>query len=491
MHDRPNNPLIVQGDGKILLETKHPQASEAREFLNLFAELKESPPSLHTFEVNDLSLWNAACSGLDENALIDKLAGFSKYVIPREIEAQIRRMIRRYGMIKLLPHPKEPQKLLRLYFLTPYIAKKIADTPSLSSLMVPDINKNWAVPAGYRGLFKQRSLQAGWPVEDLVGFEQGEPLDLSLRKETKSKEHPFAPRDYQWEAANRWFQDGRPSGGCGVVVLACGAGKTIVGLTAMSLVKQKTLILANNQTAVDQWIREIIDKTGLDESMVGSYTAQSKEIRPITVATYQILTWRRNKNSHFEHIHLFNDGGWGLIIYDEVHLLPAPVFGATASIQGKRRLGLTATLIREDGREGDVFSLVGPKVYDLPWRSISQLAEVLCHEIRVPVPTYMLEDLGLLEDEDTDSPSKEATLNNTTSSASEHGDEIFYGPHTKKTLKKIEQQHAQALLNKNTKTLTEKPTASGPGESTPRKKQTKAHIHRTIVSNPVKIEIVK
>ena len=387
MQVQPNNPVIVQGDGKVLLETKHPKYEEARDFLSRFAELEASPNLLHTYRITPLSLWNAASAGMDAGLIIKTLADYSKFDIPNEVKTNIEEMLARYGLVKLIPHPDKPNDLIRLQFETPYIAKLVSQDPRLRSILVDDNKKHWSIQKGHRGLFKQRALLSRWPVKDLAGFTDGAPLTLSMRDKRKENNAVFAPRDYQIDAAEHWFQEGKTSGGCGVVVLACGAGKTIVGMVAMNLVQRKTLILATNQAAVNQWIREILDKTTLDESQVGAYTGESKLIKPVTVATYQILTWRRSKNSDFEHLHLFEDEDWGLVIYDEVHLLPAPVFGATASLQGRRRLGLTATLIREDGREGDVFSLVGPKRYDLPWQSLQKrgfIADTSCFEVRIP-----------------------------------------------------------------------------------------------------------
>ncbi|MEZ4240973.1 MAG: DEAD/DEAH box helicase [Myxococcota bacterium] len=223
---------------------------------------------------------------------------------------------------------------------------------------------------------------------DVAGFNEGDPLPFQLRETMKANGKPFRVRDYQKEAVARWFMDGKPAGGHGVVVLPCGAGKTIVSMVAMQTIQQHTLILCNNQTAVNQWVRELLDKTTLTPDQIGIYTGTEKRIAPVTVATYQVLTWRRSKDRDYEHLHLFRDQNWGLLVYDEVHLLPAPVFGATAELQGCRRLGVTATLIREDGREGDVFSLVGPKRYDLPWQLLEKqgfVAEAECYEVRVPL----------------------------------------------------------------------------------------------------------
>ena len=387
MHVRPENPVIVQGDGKVLVETKHPKYEPARDFIARFAELERSPEHLHTYRISPLSLWNAASSGMTRDEIVEGLRELSKFDVPPAVLASITETIERYGLVQLVPHPDDPKELIRLNFATAYVAKLISKVSSAKDLMVPDGRRHWAIPQGHRGIFKQRMLTEGWPIEDLAGFLPGAPLKIQLRDTMKKDDKPFAVRPYQAEAADKWHMDGAPSGGHGVVVLACGAGKTIVALETMRLCQTKTLILATNAAAVEQWVREIVDKTHLKSSQVGAYMGAVKEIRPVTVATYQILTYRRSREADFEHLHLFSDEDWGLIIYDEVHLLPAPVFGATAELQGRRRLGLTATLIREDGRQGDVFSLVGPKRYDLPWQQLMTggfIAEAQCFEVRVP-----------------------------------------------------------------------------------------------------------
>jgi DNA excision repair protein ERCC-3 len=386
MHVRPDNPLIVQGDGKVLLETKHPRYEEVRDFLSRFAELETSPEHLHTFRIHPLSLWNAASSGMQRDEIVNGLKAFSKFDVPPGVLTQIAETIERYGLVKLVAHPEAPGKLLRLEFATAYIAKLIGQEKTVKDLLVEDGKRYFAIQAGHRGIFKQRMLTAGWPVEDIAGFLDGDPLEIHPRERMKGNGQPFLLRDYQVLSADRWYQGGKPSGGHGVIVLPCGAGKTIVAIKAMSLVNQHTLILATNGAAVAQWVREILDKTDLRPDQVGAYTGEVKEIRPVTVATYQILTWRASRESKFAHLHLFEDHNWGLIVYDEVHLLPAPVFGATADLQGRRRLGLTATLVREDGREGDVFSLVGPKRFDMAWQTLEEkgfIAEAKCYEVRV------------------------------------------------------------------------------------------------------------
>jgi DNA excision repair protein ERCC-3 len=387
MHVRPDNPVIVQGDGKVLLETGHRLYAAARDFIGRFAELEASPQHLHTYKISPLSLWNAASSGMNKDEIIDKLRELSKFDVPQAVLTSVQETIERYGLVKLVPHPTDPAEKIRVQFETAYVAKIAGREATVRDLMQPDGRRHWYIEQGHRGIYKQRMLLAGWPVEDLAGFLPGDPLDIQLRETMVGNGKPFAPRAYQVEAVDRWHLAGRPSGGNGVVVLPCGAGKTIVALEAMKRCATKTLILATNAAAVEQWVREVLDKTHLTKKEVGAYMGSRKEIRPVTVATYQILTYRRNKGGDFEHLHLFSDQDWGLIVYDEVHLLPAPVFGATAALQGRRRLGLTATLIREDGRQGDVFSLVGPKRYDLPWQQLESggfIAEATCYEVRVP-----------------------------------------------------------------------------------------------------------
>jgi len=386
MQINPANPVIVQGDGKVLLETQHPRFNEARDFLARFAELESSPDLLHTYRITPLSLWNAASSGMSRDDIVEQLRGLTKFDIPAVVLTTIDDTITRYGLVKLQKHPDDPDSY-RVEFETLLVEKLVRKTDAAYDLIDSDGRRHWKIPAGMRGIFKQRLLQENWPVEDLIGFAEGDPVAFKLRATMKSNGKPFEPRYYQKEAVDRWFMEGQPGGGHGVVVLPCGAGKTIVSMVAMARIQQHTLILCNNQTAVDQWVRELLDKTTLTERQVGTYTGKQKTIKPITVATYQVMTWRRSKNVDYEHLHLFRDHNWGLLIYDEVHLLPAPVFGATAGVQGCRRLGVTATLVREDGREGDVFSLVGPKRYDLPWQLLEKqgfVAEARCFEVRVP-----------------------------------------------------------------------------------------------------------
>jgi DNA excision repair protein ERCC-3 len=386
MSIHPANPVIVQGDGKVLLETRHAEFDKVRDFLARFAELESSPELLHTYRITPLSLWNAASAGMTRADIVERLQGWSKFDIPADVLRKIEDTLGRYGLVQLMPHPETPEQCIRVVFKTAYVEKLVTQSKTGKELLQADGRRFWKIAAGMRGIFKQRMLLENWPIEDRVGFLDGDPLPIHLRQTTVSG-RPFELRDYQREAVERWHMDGRAAGAHGVVVLPCGAGKTVVALHAMATVGQHVLVLCNNQTAVQQWIREILDKTTLTPDQVGMYSGEQKNIRPVTVATYQVLTWRRAKGSDYEHMHLFRDHNWGLLVYDEVHLLPAPVFGATAELQGCRRLGLTATLVREDGREGDVFSLVGPKRYDLPWQVLEKrgfVAEAKCYEIRVP-----------------------------------------------------------------------------------------------------------
>jgi DNA excision repair protein ERCC-3 len=399
----PNNPLIVQSDRTILLEVDHPLHAEARDALAQFAELEKSPEHIHTYRLSPLSLWNAAAGGMDAQKVLDMLNTYSKYPIPSNVGVDIREYISRYGRLKLI---RDGEKLLLVCDDVALLTEVMRNRRTQPFLLRQINNRTLQVDASRRGHIKQALIHLGFPAEDLAGYTDGSPLPLQLRTETLLGK-AFAPRAYQSAASAAFYAGGAPSGGSGVVVLPCGAGKTIVGLTTIADVQRATLILTPNTIAVRQWISEILDKTDLPSEMIGEYTGDKKEICPITVSTYQILTYRKHNNKeekeqkldevelteeNFPHFSLFTSYDWGLIIYDEVHLLPAPVFRITAEIQARRRLGLTATLVREDGRETDVFSLIGPKKYDVPWRELERqgwIATAECHEVRV----------GMTEDE--------------------------------------------------------------------------------------------
>ncbi len=376
------NPLIVQSDRTILLEVDHPQHAEARDALAQFAELEKSPEHIHTYRLSPLSLWNAAAGGMNADMVIELLTRYSKYSIPSNITVDIREYMSRYGRIKLI---REGDALLLISQDTALMAEIVHHKRTQPYLLRQINSHTIQVDASRRGHIKQALIHIGFPAEDLAGYTDGSPLPLKLEPTTKEGKD-FEPRNYQFAASAAFYANGAPSGGSGVVVLPCGAGKTIVGLAAMADIQRATLILTPNTVAVRQWIHEILDKTDIPPEMVGEYTGERKDICPITVSTYQILTYRRSETDDFPHFALFTSFDWGLIIYDEVHLLPAPVFRITAEIQARRRLGLTATLVREDGRESDVFSLIGPKKYDVPWRELEKqgwIATAECHEIRV------------------------------------------------------------------------------------------------------------
>src|SRR2546426_7730796 len=378
----PSNPLIVQSDRTILLEVDHPQHAEAGDAVAQFAELEKSPEHIHTYRLSPLSLWNAAAGGMSAQAIIELLTRYSKYDIPSNIVFDIREYISRYGRIKLI---RDGDALLLTSGDAALIAEIIHHKRTQPFLLRQLDSHTLQVNAARRGHIKQALIHIGFPAEDLAGYTDGSPLPMKLRTAT-AEGKVFEPRAYQYGASAAFYAGGAPSVGSGVVVLPCGAGKTIVGLATMADIQRATLILSPNTIAVRQWINEILDKTDVPPEMVGEYTGERKDICPITVSTYQILTYRRSEEEDFPHFSLFTSFDWGLIIYDEVHLLPAPVFRITAEIQARRRLGLTATLVREDGREADVFSLIGPKKYDVPWRELERqgwIATAECHEIRV------------------------------------------------------------------------------------------------------------
>lgn len=373
----PQNPLIVQGDRTLLLEVQNPRFEATRDAIAPFAELEKSPEYIHSYRITPLSLWNASSTGLRADEIIERLRRYAKYPLPANVVTDIHELAGRWGRLKLLAVGDEIHLVADDRALLIELARRQEVGKLLSG---PRGEKAYAVPPGHRGLLKQALIVLGWPAEDLAGYVEGEDFPIELR------EVGFVVRDYQREAADAFYASGDLRGGSGVIVLPPGAGKTIVGLAAMALVGQSTLILTTNRTSVNQWRREILAKTEVRSDQVSEYTGGAKEIGPVTLATYQMLTHRPDKDGPFPHLQLFSRRDWGLIIYDEVHLLPAPVFRATAEIQARRRLGLTATLVREDGNEGDVFALIGPKKYDVPWRDLERrgwIAEAACTEVRL------------------------------------------------------------------------------------------------------------
>ncbi len=396
MNYDPTNPLIVQGDRTVLVEVDNPRYAEARDVLAPFAELEKSPEHIHTYRLTPLSLWNAAAAGMSAAAMVEALGRYSKFPMPANLRADLDETVGRYGRVKLERHGDK----LKLTCRDKPLLEELARQPKIRDYLGERLGPtSYAIEPAYRGLLKQGLIAIGYPAEDLAGYTEGTPMPMALRPLARSG-LPFHVRDYQRDAAAVFHAGGAARGGSGVIVLPCGAGKTIVGLAAMALLQRSTLILTTSITAVKQWRREILDKTELEEKDIAEYTGESKEIGPVTLATYQIVTHRPDKKEEFPHFKIFDQRDWGLIIYDEVHLLPAPVFRVTAQIQARRRLGLTATLIREDGREGDVFSLIGPKKYDVPWRELEGrgwIAEAACTEIRVALPDAMRMDYAVAE----------------------------------------------------------------------------------------------
>ncbi len=396
MSYNPQNPFIVQSDKTVLLEVANSLYEEARDLLARFAELEKSPEHIHTYRITPLSLWNAAASGMKAEDMITALEKYGKFELPQNISQDILDYVERYGKIKLI---KEDEELF-LYSDDFYLIEEIWNNKGIRSFVGERVSKNSIkVPQYQRGHVKQALIKMGFPVEDLAGYVPGARFEFAMRDVT-GLGLPFSLRDYQKEAVETFYAGGSFKGGSGVIVLPCGAGKTIVGLGVMEKLQCETLILSTNITAVRQWIDEICDKSFIPRDAVGEYTGELKEVKPITVTTYQILTYRKSKEGNFPHFALFNSKDWGLIIYDEVHLLPAEVFRITAEIQARRRLGLTATLVREDGREEDVFSLIGPKRFDIPWKELERkdwIATAECNEIRVDLPEDLRMEYAMAE----------------------------------------------------------------------------------------------
>lgn len=422
-----DNPLIVQGDRTLLLDVHAPLANECRNDLIPFAELERSPEHLHTYRLTPLSLWNATSAGLTPDDAVAVLEKYARYDVPQNITMWIKETASRFGKLRLIPGPviqvpvktaevlkahvgvdsvhTVEEQYLYLVANARNVYLEIKANPHAKKLLepceyAPDEIKNpvelteeekqycFRLKLTDRGTIKQVLLNSLWPVKDEVHLEDGEPLDFNLREETSAGK-PFGIRGYQKNAAQALVGNKGPGTGFGTIVLPCGAGKTIVGMTVMDLLKTSTLIITTNISAVHQWIQELKDKSNLTDEQIAEYTGENKTLAPVTVATYQILTWRPEKDGPYPHFSIFTKRKWGLIIYDEVHMLPAPVFRVVAELQAVRRVGLTATLVREDGCEGYVFSLVGPKRYDVPWKELEKahwIATAECIEVRLDLP---------------------------------------------------------------------------------------------------------
>nr|WP_197462040.1 DNA repair helicase XPB [Corynebacterium stationis] len=369
--DKMNGPLIVQSDKTVLLEVEHPQAHEARAALAPFAELERAPEHIHTYRITPLALWNAKAAGHDAEQAVHVLESYSRFPVPQALLVDVAETMSRYGRVQI---SKSPVHGLILESAEQAILEELVRHKKIGGMLGARIDEHTvAVPPSERGRIKQELLKIGWPAEDLAGYVDGEAHPIALNQSD------WQLRNYQEYATESFWE-----GGSGVVVLPCGAGKTIVGAAAMAKASATTLILVTNTVAGRQWRDELLRRTTLTENEIGEYSGEKKEIKPVTIATYQVVT--RKTKGEYRALELFDSRDWGLVIYDEVHLLPAPVFRMTSDLQSRRRLGLTATLVREDGREGDVFSLIGPKRYDAPWKELEHagfIATADCVEVRV------------------------------------------------------------------------------------------------------------
>lgn len=392
-----NKPLIVQSDRTMLLEVENEYFKDCRNVVSRFAELEKSPEYLHTYRITPLSLWNAASSKMSADQIVEALENYSKYPVPKNVINEIREQISRYGKVKLV---KDEDGNLFIASEERAFLNEIANHRTVQPYIEVREGTRIRVKANYRGHIKQALIRIGYPVEDLAGYDDGAEFAFNFRN-SSLEGREFSMRDYQRRSVEVFHANGSREGGSGVIVLPCGAGKTIVGIGVMQIVGAQTLILVTNTLSIRQWKNEILDKTNIKEEDIGEYSGEKKEIKPITIATYNIITHRKKKGGEFTHFNIFSANNWGLIVYDEVHLLPAPVFRMTSELQAKRRLGLTATLVREDGLEEDVFSLIGPKKYDVPWKELekqSWIANARCIEVRVDMDEDLRMQYSLADD---------------------------------------------------------------------------------------------
>jgi DNA excision repair protein ERCC-3 len=383
-----DGPLIVQSDRTVLLEVAHPQAETARHELAVFAELERAPEHIHTYRITRLGLWNARAAGHDADAMLETLDKWSRFPVPASVSTDIRESVNRYGRLVI---ERDDEGVLVLRSTDAAVLGEVSRNKRIAPLLIghptPD---SYVIDAWARGHIKQELLKIGWPAEDLAGYTPGTPHPIDLA------EDGWSLRPYQRQAVDSFSE-----GGSGVVVLPCGAGKTLVGAGAMADTRTTTLILVTNTVSARQWRDELLRRTTLTPEEIGEYSGQVKEVKPVTIATYQILTAKRG--GKYAHLALLDALDWGLVLYDEVHLLPAPVFKLTADLQARRRLGLTATLVREDGREGDVFSLIGPKRFDAPWKEIEAqgfISPAACYEVRIDLPAHERLEYAAAADED-------------------------------------------------------------------------------------------
>ena len=381
-----DTPLIVQSDKTLLLDVHHEQSEACRNDLVRFCELIKSPEHMHTYALSAISLWNASSCGVDASFILSRLDFWSKFPVPESVRFYIEDMGTRWG--KVILSGSEDPRYYELWVENKRIRTELLSRQAIAKLLVVKDESRFLLEAYNRGEIKLQLIKIGYPVDDRIPLKHGPKLPFTLRETTQDGK-PFSVRPYQRQAADALLGDLGPGSGFGTIVLPCGSGKTVVGMHIMERLTTKTLVVTTNVAAVHQWISEILDKTTLTKDQVGEYTGDKKESKDIIVCTYQVLTYRPDKEGPFPHLELLTKGNWGLIIYDEVHMLPAPVFKVTAELQAVYRVGLTATLVREDGREDEVFSLVGPKRFDVPWNELQQqgfIAEAYCHEVRIDLP---------------------------------------------------------------------------------------------------------
>ena len=384
-----DKPLIVQSDKTMLLDVHHSDSEACRSDLVKFCELIKSPEHVHTYTLSAISLWNAASSGVKSDFITERIQFWSRFPVGESVLFYVNDIASRFGKVVLCASEDPMYYLLTIDGAR--IKAEMAARKNISKLLVSNDEHSFLIEKYNRGEIKLQLIKLGYPVDDRIPLEKGIPVPMSLREKSRGG-YRFGVRAYQKQAAQALLGDLGPGCGYGTIVLPCGSGKTVVGMQIMSLLKTKTLIVTTNIAAVHQWRDEILDKMDLEPEQIGEYTGERKDPRDVTVCTYQVLTYRPDKEGPFPHLELLTKGEWGLIIYDEVHMLPAPVFKITAELQAVYRVGLTATLIREDGREDEVFSLVGPKRFDVPWNELQQqgfIAEAFCHEVRVDLPTEL------------------------------------------------------------------------------------------------------
>lgn len=381
-----DTPLIVQSDRSLLLDVHHPDSEACRSDLIRFCELVKSPEHMHTYTITALSLYNASALGYGVEQIMGTLERWSRFPIADSVRFFVQDMASRWGKVTL-SESDDPSYYI-LHVESERIRAELIRRPAIAKLLQKRDEWSFLIHAYHRGEVKLQLIKVGWPVDDRIPLTGGEPIDISLLPATREG-HPFEVRPYQQQAAGALLGDMGPGSGYGVIVMPCGSGKTVVGMKIMERLAMRTLIVTTNVAAVRQWKAELLDKSTLTENEIGEYSGDRKEVRGVTICTYQVLTWRKEKEGPFLHLDLLTQGGWGLVIYDEVHMLPAPIFKVTAELQAIHRLGLTATLVREDGREEEVFSLVGPKRFDVPWSELEQqgfIATAYCHEIRIELP---------------------------------------------------------------------------------------------------------